>query len=122
MKVGEVLTQIRAMKPNQYEEAVLLRWLGEVEARLHEEIWCRYDEPGEPPPPITPEDMERELRVPFPHDGIYVKWLAARIDYQNAEFDRYNNAMVAFNSDWQAYADWYNRTNMPKQENFIGKF
>lgn len=64
--------------------------------------------------------MERELLIPFPHDDVYLKWLGARIDYHNGEFERYNNAMVMFNVEYQSFLASYNRAHMPRQTSLQG--
>ena len=70
--------------------------------------------------PYDPEqDMDTVLMVPEPYSDVYVKYLAAQIDYHNAEFARYNNSMVMYNMALTAFADWYNRTHMPLQNNYI---
>ena len=148
MTIREVLTAVKAMKPSQYDDETLVRWMSELNARLWQDILYRYgrrvpplltastlcaeatafippcgisapSQPVGPPLPLTLKDMEQPLLVAFPHDDLYVKWLCAQIDYQNAEFDRYNNSLVHFNAGLQAFADWYNRAHMPRQDAYI---
>ena len=38
------------------------------------------------------------------------------IDFANGDYGRYNNDMVMYNTDLQAYTDWYNRKHMPLQK------
>ena len=120
MTIREILTAVKAVKPGQYEDPLLIRWLGELEMRIWQDILCHYGPKDAPPPPVPAEnDPDRVLQVAPPHDDIYVKWLCAQIDYHNAEFDRYNNGVVAFNAGLQAFADWYNRAHMPRQDHYI---
>ena len=120
MTIREILTAVKTVKPSQYDDATLVRWMGELDMRVWQDILCHYGEKDAPSPfPLSLKDMEQRLLVDFPHDDIYIKWLCAQIDYHNGEFDRYNNAMVMFNAGWQAFADWYNRAHMPRQDNYI---
>ena len=66
--------------------------------------FCGYDDK-------TP--MDTELLVPEPFDEIYPLWLEARIDYANGEYDKYNNSILMYNAAYDAYANYYNRNNMP---------
>jgi hypothetical protein len=63
--------------------------------------------------------MDTELLAAFPHDGLYVHYMAAQIDYHNGEFDRYNNGMVMFTVAYQAFADAWMRNHMHRQDGVI---
>lgn len=56
---------------------------------------------------------------PYPHTTVCICITGAQIDYHNAEYARYNNGIGAFSSVYAEYADWYNRTHTPKQNNAI---
>lgn len=120
MTVREALTAVKGIKPSQYDDETLVRWLGELDGRIWEDILCRYGEADRPALPYhVDSDMGRALLAPFPHDDLYLKWLGAQIDYHNAEFERYNNGMVMFNAAYQAFADAWNREHMPRQDAYI---
>lgn len=120
MKVMDILAAVKQLKPSQYDDATLTRWLGELEARIHEDVWRRYGQTeSAAPSPVFPGDGKRELLVPFPHDDLYIKWLCTQIDFHNGEFDRYNNSMMMFNAGYQAYVDSVNRANIPRQDHVI---
>lgn len=57
--------------------------------------------------------LDTVLLVPEPFDDMYIKWLEAQIYYQAKEYDKYNNAILMHNADWDAYAAYYNRMYMP---------
>lgn len=77
-------------------------------------------EPERIVPPYDPEvDMDRVLIAPEPYSNLYVKYLAAQVDYYNGEIPRYKNSMARFNEALDMYAAWYNRNHMPRQDNFI---
>jgi len=50
---------------------------------------------------------------------LYLHYLGAQVDYYNAEYARYNNGIGAFSSVYAEYADWYNRSHTPKQDNSV---
>ena len=124
MKLQDVLVQLDHIKPNQYDDAALVRWISNLDGYLYHEVVCWHegDANGASAPalPYSAEtDMETELLVPAPYDDIYVKYLCTQIDFHNAEWTRYNNSMILYNTALSAYADWLNRGNMPKQEAII---
>ena len=47
---------------------------------------------------------------------VYIKWLESKIDYNNAEYGKYNNSSIAFNNAYSAFERYYNRQNMPIQQ------
>ena len=117
MKIRELLAYVREVKPNQYSDEVMLRWLSELDGQLYVDVVQNAQDA--PPPPRLPyradRDMERELLAAHPHDGLYAHYLAAQIDYNNGEFDRYNNGMVMYNVAHQGFVDAYTRNHMPKE-------
>ena len=121
MQIREVISQLRELKPNQYGDDVLLRWLSELDGQIYEDVLKTSEDA--PPPPSLPYSVERdldtELLAAFPHDGLYASYLSMKIDYQNGEYNRYNNGMVMFNVAYQEFVDAWTRTHMPKQDGVI---
>lgn len=136
MKVREIIATVKQVKPNQYDDALLIKWLSDHELTLYDSLFCNYAvtkeemdaarvaaglmpeteyEENLPPPrplPIDPEaDTERELAVPAPYDDIYVLWLCAQVDYNNSEIDRYTNSGTYYNARAQAFMNYFNRTH-----------
>ena len=120
MTVREALAAVKTLKPVNYDDQTLLRWLNELSARAWEDVLSRYGEPEHPGPPVlTLNEPEAALPIPYPHDDVYLKWLFAQIDFHNGEYDRYNNSTVVFNAGFQAFGDSWNRTHMPRQDKVI---
>lgn len=137
MKIQEALTQLRKVKPNQYDDGTLVRWLAALDGKIYNDIIVWHEQPkahepeeenGEAPVPqiydgfraYDPvDDMETELLVNAPYDDLYIKYLGTQVDYHNAEWARYNNGMMMFNMALSEFADHYNRTHMPKQDNYV---
>jgi hypothetical protein len=44
---------------------------------------------------------------------MYIRWLESQIDYYNGEIARYNNSMMMFQTAYDAYQRYYNRSHMP---------
>ena len=78
MTIAKVIAQLMEVKPHQYSTEALVGWLSDLDGR----IW---------------ENYHRELLIPAPYEDLYIRYLAAQVDYYNAEFARYNNSMVMFN-------------------------
>lgn len=58
--------------------------------------------------------LDTVLLIPSPYDSAYLDWLAAKIDFADGEYARYNNSMTRFNDTFLAFSRFYNRKNMPK--------
>lgn len=121
MTIDEAMALCDRMKPNLYKKDDKRRWLSELDGRIRIEILDSHENgPSEPFDGYnenTPGDTV--LLVPPPYDALYLHYLGAQVDYANAEYARYNNGISAFSAMYAEYADWYNRTHMPKQENAI---
>ncbi len=120
MTISEALTRANAVKPNTYSDVDKIRWLSTLDGFIKEHIidtheggegvvFNGYDENT---------DLATELLVPAPHDHIYVHWLEAQIDYANDEYDRYENTMGMYNTAYDNFKNYYNRTHMPKGKKF----
>ena len=98
---------------------------GGVNARSLDSL---QDEEGGTTAPLVPitrvpgygedADLTTELLVPAPYDDIYIRWLESQIDYTNGEYGKYNNSIAMYNAAYTAYANYYNRTHMPKGKKF----
>lgn len=115
MTIKEVVAQIQATKPSVFGVPDFVRWLNELDGQLKREVIDTHEGGRCFWRPYEPEDMEQELLVKPPYDGLYVHYLASKIDYANAEYGKFNNTNAMFAT---ALADWrnaYNRTHMPKR-------
>lgn len=138
MRIEECINTVDSQKPNQYSTDDKVRWLSVLDAKIKSDIIDMYEQPvpvedtkivileeGEEIPEeeeetgdftgYTPEDMAKELLVPFPHDELYVAYLKAKIDEANGEGARYNNSASAFNSLLLDFEKHYNKTHTPKR-------
>ena len=119
MTIRGAIQRVRDLKPNQYSDDTLVQWLSDLDGQIWQDLLCHYS--GHPAPePYTASDMDVELLVERPHEELYVTYLSAKIDYQNGEFARYNNAMMMLNEKMEAYENAYNRTHMAEQKAHIG--
>jgi len=110
MKIRKALEKIKNMKPSQYTDDVMIDWLSALDGQVWETVLRRYGVPA-PVLPYRQQMLERELLIPFPHDEVYIAYLGAKIDYHNAEFERYNNGMMLFNAQLQEFYDAFTRTH-----------
>lgn len=122
MKIIEAINRIDALKHNTYSQNEKVYWLSSLDAMIKRQIIDTHEADdryfmisGIPFPgyhDATPVDTE--LLVPAPFDEIYLRWLEAQIDYANGEYDKYNNSIAMYQACYDAYANDYNRTHMPK--------
>jgi len=68
-----------------------------------------------PPWPVTNTWPEEDpvLLLPFPHDGVYVKYLCAKIDAYNMESDLQQIDTVEYNAVMAAARAWWRRNHRP---------
>lgn len=118
MKIREVIEKIRNIKPSQYSDEMMLAWLSVLDGQVWEDLLAKYGAPA-PFLPYREGMLERELLIPFPRDDIYLTYLGAQIDYNNAEYERYNNGMMLFNAQLQEYYNAYTRRNKVKKPVYI---
>lgn len=117
MTIIEAINGVDALKPNTYEQIDKIRWLSELDGKIKKEIIDTHEGADavvfEGYNENTP--LDKELLVVAPYDEIYTLWLEAKIDYANKEYGKYNNSSHMYNTAYNNYFKYYNRTNMPIQ-------
>jgi len=108
--INEVIERNDRIKPNTYDAETKAGWLYRLDGRISKEIMQKE----EPEQYIFPQDADRMLLIPFPHDAIYDYYIQAMIDFANREFSTYNNSMIMFNEAYDAFAKLYIRENIPR--------
>ena len=115
MTLMEAMHRADALKPNSYSNEEKIRWISILDGLIKKKIFDTHEggedvvyDGYETETPLT-----TELLVPAPYDDIYVHWLMMQIDLTNGEYARYNNSAKVYNSAYQDFANYYNRTHMP---------
>lgn len=115
MKIIEAINQIDSQKPNTYSYNEKLSWLSRLDAMVKRLIIDTHE--GGDDVSFTgyddSTDQDTEMLVPAPFDEMYIRWLEAQIDYANEEYDRYNNAVLMYQTAYDGFSAWYNRNHMP---------
>lgn len=120
MTVMEAISQVDNLKFNTYGPTEKVKWLTTLDATVMTEVILVH-EGGESidfKGYDANDDMQKELLVKAPFDEIYLRWMEAMIDFHNGEYGKYNNAVDMFNTVYESYQSYYNRTHMPKGKKF----
>lgn len=112
MTVKDALRIVDDLMPNQYSREQKTGWLKELDGILYTEI-IKAREGWESVQLWDDKNENAVLLAPQPYDHMYISFLESRIHYANAEYGKYNNANMMFDSELAAYRNWYNRENMP---------
>lgn len=115
MKLFEAIERIDSLKFNTYSQNDKVEWLSRLDWSIKKNIIDLHD--GADDVSFNgyddATDMQTELLVPPPFDEVYLRWLEAQIDYHNGEYDKYNAAIIMYNTAFESYANYYKRTHMP---------
>jgi hypothetical protein len=115
MKIIQAISRLDALIFNTYEQPDKVEWLSRLDSMVKKQIIDTHEGAEE----VTftgyddNTDTQTELLVPAPHDEIYLRWLEAQIHYHNGEYDKYNNAIIMFNTAFEAYQAHYTRNHLP---------
>ena len=120
MKIYEAIEICDRQKPNGYTREDKIHWLDQLDRRIFREIISTHEGGVEEFHGYAPDvDDDTGLLAEEAYSDLYIKWLMAQIDFANSEIQRYNNSVMMFNSLYQEYANYYNRTHLPGQDNWI---
>ena len=120
MTIMDAIIRIDNIKPNRYEQSEKIKWLSTLDDRIMNDIIATHEGSEEVEHKGYTEEtiLTTELLARSPYDEMYLYWLESQIDYWNGEYSRYNNSIEMFNASYQAFANHYNRTHMPKGKKF----
>ena len=107
MTVNELITMVGELKPNQFEDNVLIGWLNTVEGKLMNEVFCMREEDER----ITALNYSKYDEKTSMDTELYKYYLFSMIDFTNEEMDRYTNSMLMFNNSWQEFVNYWYRTH-----------
>ena len=118
MTIIEAINRLDTLKFNTYTQDDKVAWLSRADAMVKKLIIDTHE--GAEAVNFTGYDadtpLDTVLLVPSPFDEVYLRWMEAQIDYHNGEYDKYNNAIIMYNTAFESYQNYYNRTHMPVQK------
>ena len=115
MKINEAINRLDALKFNTYDQSEKIDWLSRLDSMVKKQIIDTHEGSDAVSFGGYTDDtpLDTVLLVPAPYDEVYLRWLEAQIDYHNGEYDKYNNAIIMFNTAFEAYAAYYNQKHKP---------
>ena len=116
MTLSDAIARTDALRPNSFTRRQKLDWLSALDGAVTAELintheggeWVKFEAYTEESAPDT------RLLGPPPYEEVYLRYLEAQMDYANGEFDRFNNSNAMYAAAWTAFANYYNRTHMPR--------
>lgn len=105
MTINDAIAKAGELRLNAISEEQKYTWVYELECSVCEMMGKAI------PPKEFPKDIE--LAMPEAHEDVYVKYLAAKIDYYNGETALYANDLAIYNEAMDAARAWYIRNNRP---------
>ena len=106
-KIQEIIDRVDDTKPNAFALQAKLEWIAELDGKIAANVMLMNIAEIQQLKYSYPEDLTSEPLVGFPHDGIYEAWLAAKIDFWNGEYNKYQNSMEMFNALYGDYMRWF---------------
>ena len=115
MTIIEAINRANALMHNTYNQTDKVEWLSRLDSMAKRQIIDNHE--GSENVIFngytTETPMDTVLLVPAPYDEVYLRWIEAQIHYHNGEYDKYNNAIIMFNTAFEAYAAYYNQNHRP---------
>lgn len=122
MTIRECIDLFDKLNPNQYDEDIKVKWLSNLDARIHKDIIMTHvlteEEMNQTAllvfQPYSSDNTMKELLVPAPYDEVYTAYLQMKVDEADKETARYNNSLTLFNAYYDSFDGYYNRTHRAK--------
>lgn len=113
--IKEIIERVDLVKPNDFSQEQKVRWIAELDGKIALQVFLMAHEEASQFQYAHPEALEQVPLVKFPHDNLYDRWLECRIDFQNGEYERYQNSLVAYNECYEDYLNWICNSYAPAQ-------
>ena len=111
----DIIERLDLLEPNDYSAEQKLHWRCSLDGRIYREVIQTHEDIWSPFPDCY-ESGDEELLVSEPYgEDLYYYYLQAMVAAENGETQRYNKRMTLFNSAYQGWANWYNRTHQPRR-------
>lgn len=119
MTIKELIKYCDETRPNQYSNEHKIRWLNEVEAKVVDEIVNKIEslEYMMFEPYTYEANIDTELILPDQFDDVYIAYIYSKVDFTNAEFERYQTDSALFEAAWNDAAGWARRNYKPLRHN-----
>ena len=115
MKIKQAIERLDSLIFNTYSDTDKVQWLSRLDKMVKTHIIDTHE--GAEDVSFTGYDDNTdhgtELLVDAPHDEMYLRWMEAQIHYYNGEYDKYNNAIIMFNTAYEAFQAYYTRNHLP---------
>ena len=119
MTLQQAIDRIDTTMHNTYSREQKVEWLSRLDSMVQRLIIDTH-EGGDSVAFAGYDDstgMDTEMLAPAPFDEMYIRWLEAQIYYANGEYDKYNNAILMYQTAYDGYANYYNMSHLPKGRN-----
>ena len=104
MTKTEVLALVAELKPHEHSDAVMLRWLEELEQKIACEIHRKM-----PDGTLSTGSMGEQLAVPAPYDRVYWTYLVAMLDFVSGNLELFDRSNKLFGEAYGDYARFVQR-------------
>lgn len=116
MTINDAISRTDALYFNTFTTAEKIAWLSKLDWMIKRNIFDTH-QGGES---IAFSGYTREesgstaLLLPEPFDEMYLLWLQAQMELALKETENYNASILTFNTEYEAFENYWNRTHMPK--------
>ena len=115
MKISEALGRVDVLFYNTFSAAEKIAWLSRLDHQIKRNIIDTHEGEGAVFSGYDADtDGNTELLVPEPYDALYLHWLQAQRELNLKETENYNASILAFNAEYEAFENDWNRNHMPK--------
>jgi len=104
MTINELITKVRAEKPNSFTDVQLYSFINQIEYEVAEQLGTVHRAYTWTSAQVN--DGAEILDARPPYDRLYVSWMKAQIDYAHEEYESFENNQAQHVADFQDFTDW----------------
>lgn len=112
MTIREAIKRADAIRNNAIRTEEKVRWLAELDGKIALDVLLLgHAETAQFE--YSPDDIDHELLVKFPHENLYIMYLMAMTDMMNGEYNLYNTENEAYEKALGEFINWFARNYEP---------
>lgn len=110
--IRDIINRVNASRDNSVSDKNKTEWLSALDHRIYEDIIKTHEKGADYVFDDCGKDTE-ELIAPAEFSDMYAYYLFSKIDFEQQELGRFAADNSEFINQYNYYAAWYNRCNMP---------
>lgn len=113
--VKDVINRVDSLYPNVHPFSLKASWVYELDRRMYNDIFSRFESPPEMPSVSYDRDTDAVLLADRDFICLYAQHILVQSDLASGDAESYANDSVLFNKFYKIFMEYINRTHKARR-------